>query len=76
MHIKLHIILEGQEPHMIERFISEMNKIECVIRKKVFWRGIVQSSARAIPLLIAAPTFSYGGYMIAKEEIHFTSIIK
>lgn len=74
--IILRNLSKGQEPHMIERFVAEMDKIECVIRKKIIWRGFVQSVAQAIPFFTSAATFSYGGLMVANDEIHFTSVIK
>lgn len=61
---------------MIERFTVEMNKIERVIRKKILWRGLVQSAGQSIPFLAFAAAFFYGGLMVAREEIHFTSVIK
>lgn len=67
---------KGREPYMIERFTMEMNNVECVIRKKILWRGLVQSTGQAVPLFAFAIAFYTGGVMVAREEIHFTSIIK
>lgn len=61
---------------MIERFIVEMNKVERVIRKKIVWRGLVQSASYALPFLASAGTWLYGGLMVADEEIDFKNVVK
>lgn len=69
-------MFKGQEPYMIDRFTLEMNNVEWVIRKKMLWRGLVQSTGQAVPLFAFAVAFYTGGVMVAREEIHYTSIIK
>lgn len=53
-----------------------MNKVEAMIRKKLIWRGLVSSTAQAIPIFGYGVTLYYGGLMVANEEIHFKNIIK
>ena len=61
---------------MIDRFVREMNHVENLIRKKIFWRGLVNSLAECIALFSFAGTVYYGAYLIAAKEIHFKNFIK
>lgn len=70
------VVFAGQEPHVIRRYVREMNKVEAMIRKKLIWRGLVSSTAQAIPIFGYGVTLYYGGLMVANEEIHFKNIIK
>lgn len=70
------IFIIGQEPHMIGRYVREMDKVENIIKKKIIWRGFVSSTGQAIPFLGYAVALYYGGLLVAAEEIHFKNIIK
>lgn len=61
---------------MIERYTNEMTRVEKLIRKKIVWRGLVNSFAQTAPLLAYAYAFYYGSYLIADKEIHFKNVIK
>lgn len=61
---------------MIARFMAEMNKVESVIKKKIAWRGLVNSTGQSIPFFGYAVALYYGGLLVADEEIHFKNIIK
>lgn len=61
---------------MIERYVNEMDKVESVIRKKIIWRGLVNSFGQSIPFLGYTIALYYGGLMVADEEMHFKEIIK
>lgn len=61
---------------MIERYVAEMTKVSSVIRKKIIWRGLVNSSAQSIPFFGYAIALCYGGFLIADGEIHFKNVIK
>lgn len=61
---------------MINRYIDEMNRVESTIRKKIIWRGFVNSFGASIPLFGYAIALYYGGVMVANGEIHFKDIIK
>lgn len=61
---------------MIERFENEMTSVEKLIRKKMAWRGLVNSVSQTIPYFAYAGGLYYGAFMIAAEEIHFKNVIK
>lgn len=61
---------------MIERYVSEMTKVSSIIRKKIIWRGLVNSLAQSIPFFGYAVALCYGGFLIADGEIHFKNVIK
>lgn len=66
----------GQEKYMIERYTNEMTRVEKLIRKKIVWRGLVNSVAQSIPFLAYAVALCYGGFLIANKEIEFQNVIK
>lgn len=61
---------------MIERYVKEMKRVERLIRKKIAWRGLVNSFAQSIPIFIYAYALYYGSYLIAAKELHFKNVIK
>lgn len=61
---------------MIERYTNEMTRVERLIRKKIVWRGLVNSVAQSIPFLAYAVALCYGGYLVAVKEIEFQNVIK
>lgn len=61
---------------MIMRYVAEMNIVEKIIRKKLIWRGLINSVSQAIPLFGYAIALTYGGFLIANGEIHFKNVIK
>lgn len=61
---------------MVERYVNEMMKVESIIRKKIIWRGLVNSVAQSIPFFGYAAALCYGGFLIANGEIHFKNVIK
>lgn len=61
---------------MIERFTREMANVERLSRKKIIFRGLVNSFSQAVPLLAYAVALGYGGYMVAKEEIAYKEIVR
>lgn len=68
--------ISGQEKHMIERYTNEMTNVETLIRKKIVWRGLVNSFAQTAPLIAYAYAFYYGSHLIASKELHFKNVIK
>lgn len=61
---------------MIERYVVETTKVESIMRKKVVWRGVVNSTAQSIPFFAYAIALCYGGFLVANEEVHFKNVIK
>lgn len=70
------ILKIGQEKHMIERYVSEMTKVEMIMQKKIVWRGTVNSVAQSIPFFGYTIALCYGGFLISNGEIHFKNVIK
>lgn len=61
---------------MIDRYVKEVLKVEQIIRKKMVWRGLVNSTSQSIPFFGYAAALCYGGFLVANGEIHFKNIIK
>lgn len=61
---------------MIERYTSEMTRAEELIRKKIVWRGLVNSLQQCIGFFAYAGVLYYSSYLIAAQEIHFKNVIK
>lgn len=72
----LHFIHLGQEKFMIDRYVSETKKMFGLVRKKIAWRGLVNSLAQAIPTFANAVTLCYGAYLVMNGEIHIKNVIK
>ncbi|XP_031622750.1 multidrug resistance protein homolog 65-like [Contarinia nasturtii] len=65
-----------QEKYMIGRYEAEMAKVSKIIRKKIMWRGLVNSTTQSIPYFAYAAALCYGGLLVAYGEIHFKNVIK
>lgn len=61
---------------MIARFAVEMERVEKVARRKIIFRGLVNSFSQAIPFLAYTAALCYGGFMVANDEIHYKYIIR
>lgn len=61
---------------MISRYTIEMNKVEQIIRKKIFWRGLVTSINQTIPFLAYTWALFYGAILIVDGEITYTNVIR
>lgn len=61
---------------MIHRYEREMETASSIIRKKITWRGLVNSLAQSIPFFSYAAALCYGGFLVASEELHFKNVIK
>lgn len=75
-HRKILIFLLGQEKHMLDRYIIEMKTVSSLIRKKLIWRGLVNSIAQSVPLFGDTVAICYGAFLVADGEIHFKNVIK
>ncbi|XP_055846900.1 multidrug resistance protein homolog 65-like [Episyrphus balteatus] len=65
-----------RESELINKFNEEMRKGEMEIRKKLRYRGIINSLVQAFLFLAYAFTLSYGGILVAQGSIPFQDIIK
>lgn len=61
---------------MIERFTTEMMSVKRLSRKKIIFRGLVNSFSQAVPLLAYAVALGYGGYMVGSKEIEYKEIVR
>lgn len=61
---------------MISRFVSEMERVERLALKKIYFRGFVNSFSTAVPCLAYAVALYYGGLMVANDEIHYKNIVR
>lgn len=61
---------------MIYRYVKEMEIASSIVRKKIIWRGLVNSSAQSIPFFSYAVALYAGGLLVANGEIHFKNVIK
>lgn len=66
----------GQEKYMVDRFVAEMTKVESIIRKKIVWRGLVNSMAQSIPFFGYTIALCYGGFLMANEDIELKDFVK
>lgn len=65
-----------QEKYMIERFVTDMMKVQSIVRKKIMWRGIVNSTAQSFSSLFYAFTLYFGSFLVFSGEIHFKNLLK
>lgn len=65
-----------REDYMIKKYNEEIRKVEDLIRQKVRWRGLINSSGQAFMFFAYAVALCYGGVMVSREEIPFQDIIK
>ncbi|XP_055326893.1 multidrug resistance protein homolog 65-like [Sitodiplosis mosellana] len=65
-----------QEKSTISRFTSEMENVQKISRKKVIWRGLLNSITQAIPGLAYGFALAYGGYRVAERELHYKYVIR
>lgn len=61
---------------MIDRYEAEIMNAHKVVRKKLAWRGVVNSFSQSIPFFAYAVALYYGGLLVADREIHFENVIK
>ncbi|XP_055911756.1 multidrug resistance protein homolog 65 [Eupeodes corollae] len=65
-----------REGELIEKYNEEIRKVEVEIRKKLRYRGIVNSSGQAFVFFAYAVGLCYGGVLVSEGSIPFQDIIK
>lgn len=54
-----------------------MENVQRIARKKIVWRGLLNSTTQAISFgLTYGFALSYGGYLVANGEIHYKQVIR
>lgn len=66
----------GQESHVIQRYISEVEKAEVACRSKIRYRGLVFALGQARPYFVYPFCLFYGGLLVADIQLEVTSLIK
>lgn len=61
---------------MIRRYMTEIDQAHKIVRKKLAWRGFVNSFSQSIPFFAYALALYYGGLLVADRKIHFENVIK
>lgn len=61
---------------MIDRFTIEMSKVELIAKRKMIWRGLINSTTQAIPILAYGVALYYGGILVSRGEIYYKSVIR
>lgn len=69
-------MFSGQEKSIISRFTTEMENVQKIARKKIIWRGLLNSITQAIPGMAYGVALAYGGYMVAEKEIHYEYVMR
>lgn len=65
-----------READLIKVYDAEVERYRQEIRKKLRYRGVVNSLGMSIMFLGYAITLTYGGYMCADGRIKFENIMK
>lgn len=66
----------GQEPHVLRRYIKEIDEIDAYCRQKSKFRGIVFGLGQTVPLMGYGLSLWYGGILVAKKEMPYENVIK
>lgn len=69
-------MFSGQEKSTILRFTTEMENVQKISRKKIIWRGLLNSITQTIPGMAYGVALAYGGFMVAEKEIHYKYVMR
>lgn len=65
-----------QEPHILKRYIIEIDKVQKACRNKIRFRGTVFSFGQAAPFMGYGLALYYGGTLVAREGLEYKNVIK
>lgn len=65
-----------REGELIEKYNEEIRRVEGAIRKKLRYRGIVNSGGQAFVFFAYAVALCYGGVLVSEGAVPFQDIIK
>lgn len=65
-----------REPHLISQYSNEILKVEKTIRKRLKYRGVVNSCGQFFPFFGYACALCYGGVLVSEKAVNFQDIIK
>lgn len=66
----------GQENHIMDRYMQEIDRAELSLRKRIRWRGIVFSLGQSAPFFAYSLALYYGGLLVANDGLPYESVIK
>lgn len=66
----------GQEPHVLRRYILEIDEIDEYCKQKSKFRGFVFGLGLTVPLMGYGLSLWYGGTLVAKREMPYANVIK
>lgn len=53
-----------------------MGKVECLLKKKLKFRGFINSISQTIPTLFYGISVFYGGILVANHDINYKTVIR
>ncbi|XP_038117776.1 multidrug resistance protein homolog 49 [Culex quinquefasciatus] len=66
----------GQEPHVLERYYKEMEKVDVACRKKTRLRGTVFALGQIMPFMGYGLALFYGGKLVSEKDLDYKDVIK
>lgn len=66
----------GQEPHVLRRYMYEIDNVDEYCQKKSRFRGFVFGLGQTVPLMGYGLSLWYGGTLVAKREMPYENVIK
>lgn len=66
----------GQEPHMLKRYMREIERVDDYCKKKSKFRGFVFGLGQTVPLMGYGLSLWYGGTLVANREMPYANVIK
>jgi ATP-binding cassette, subfamily B (MDR/TAP), member 1 len=66
----------GQEPHVLKRYVTEIDSIDDYCKQKLRYRGVVFGLGQTVPLMGYAMSLWYGGTLVAYGEMPYQNVIK
>ncbi|TMW50756.1 hypothetical protein DOY81_004144 [Sarcophaga bullata] len=65
-----------REQQVIDKYNKEIQKVEVLIRQKLKYRGLINSSGQAFLFFAYAVALCYGGVLVSEGKVPFQDIIK
>ncbi|TDG52500.1 hypothetical protein AWZ03_000733 [Drosophila navojoa] len=65
-----------REAEVIKQYSEEIQRVEILIRQKLRWRGVLNSTMQASAFFAYAVALCYGGVLVSEGQVPFQDIIK
>lgn len=65
-----------REAEVIKQYTEEIQRVEVLIRQKLRWRGVLNSTMQASAFFAYAVALCYGGVLVSEGQVPFQDIIK